>query len=165
MKDDMIKVMRMVDMALGKPKYTYPMYENAPRPEGAYAAVKYISEENPGIDTVKMSDETGTIVQTARGIRIITYDIMFSRDDVEAVIFDSSFTRPDIKDFMITEGLALLWKQPIDNKNISRETSWEVRTGIRVQFNIIRETSINISTINSANITDVGVNETYTVSL
>jgi len=163
-KTDVSIIMKMVDLAVGVPKYTYPMYENSKRPEGDYAAAKFISEGNPGVDSITYKDSSNGVIQFSEGIRIITYDIMFSRDDEKVILLDSSFTRPDIKEYMYTEGLFILQKAKINNKNITRETSWEVRTGLRLQFNILRKTEINVGQIDTAIINNKITNDNYTIT-
>jgi len=150
LKTDVSRIIKLVDLAIGTPRYTYPMYENSKRPEGDYAAVKFITEENPGIDRTWLSDSAEGVIQNTEGMRILTYDVMFSRDDEKVILLDSCFTRPDIKQYMDAQGVSVLQKEKISNQNITRETSWEVRTGIRLTFNILRSFSINVGQIDTA---------------
>lgn len=139
MMGDLIGMQRIIDKALGKPKYSYQMNRNAPQPKAAFAAVKLFSSTNIGYDKREyIEDDLGFFFRTT-GIRVLEFDVMFSHDsDNDADTFDSSFYRPDVLKVAQENGLALLGKRSLSNKDKVFETDWAVRTAIRVTANVIR---------------------------
>ena len=117
------------------------MFKNAPRPPvDAYAAVRLMGTYSPGYDQVdniydSVADE---FVFTTRGFRILSFDVLFSRDDVDVDFLNNSFYRPDVLDLMKKLGMVLISKGPIKVKTLTHESQWEVRTAIRLDFNVIR---------------------------
>lgn len=141
MDSDVQKVQKIIDQCVLKPRYSYPMFKNAPRPPvDAYAAVRLMGTYSPGYDQVdnvydSVADE---FVFTTRGFRILSFDVLFSRDDVDVDFLNNSFYRPDVLDLMKKLGMVLISKGPIKVKTLALESQWEVRTAIRLDFNVIR---------------------------
>jgi len=137
---DQIKAMQqLVDLALGKPKYTYQMNRNAPQPKGPFAAVRFVSSTNPGYDDIKyIENELGLFMKTA-GVRLMVFDILFSHEDDNIVLFDDAFYRPDIHALAHKLGISLMSKMRLTNKDIVLDTDWATREGVRVTTSITRE--------------------------
>lgn len=141
MDTDVQKVQKIIDQCVLKPRYSYPMFKNAPRPPvDAYAAVRLMGTYSPGYDEVlnKFDEVKDEFVFTTKGIRILSFDVLFSRDDVDVDFLNNSFYRPDVLDLMKKLGMVLISKGPILVKTLTLESQWEVRTAIRLDFNVIR---------------------------
>ncbi|QIS79319.1 tail completion [Pantoea phage vB_PagM_SSEM1] len=138
--DKEIQAMKeIVDVAVGIPLFTYEMQQNAPRPQGEYAAVKCYSSSNPGYDETRIVAINGEDMFRTRGIRILTFYILFSRDGQEYIDFDNSFYRPDVQAKMREHGFAALGKEALNLATVQLETNWEPRNGVKMQFNVLRE--------------------------
>lgn len=138
---DVQNVQKIIDQCVLKPKYSYPMFKNAPRPAvEAYAAVRPISTLSPGYDEYEndYDEATDEFVFRTKGIRILTFEVLFSRDDVDADFFNNSFYRQDVLDLMKKLGMVLINKFPLNVRTLALESQWEVRTGVRLDFNVIR---------------------------
>lgn len=130
----------IVDTCVGIPLFTYEMQINAPRPKGEYAAVKCLTSQNPGFDEQKIiTDTNGDQIFLTRGIRILTFQILFSRDGQEYIDFDNSFYRPDVQAKLREHGFAALGKEVLNLATTQFETNWEVRKAVKMQFNVLRE--------------------------
>lgn len=152
---DVQNVQKIVDQCLLKPRYTYPMFKNAPRPPvDAYAAVRPMGTFSPGYDEYQnvYDEETDEFVFTTKGFRILSFDVLFSRDDVDIDFFNNSFYRPDVLDLMKSLGMMLLNKGPLQVRTVSLESQWEVRTGVRLDFNVLRIQETRIPRIVEAEI-------------
>lgn len=148
MKEDLRVLQKVVDLALQKPRYTYQMDRNAPRPEGDYAAVRLENTHSPGIDTNRTIERDGRVIWQSKGVRILTFDILFSRDDLaEADVFNNCFQRPDIKELLGKAGYALMNKRQFSIKDRTFETDWEIRNGITVVMSVVRVHEIDITPI------------------
>ena len=127
-----------VDLAVGIPLFTYEMQKNAPRPSGEYAAIKCTSSVNPGCDESKIVVVDGVEMFQTKGVRILTFQIVFSREGDEYIKYDNSYFRPDVIAFMKQRGLCALAKQALNLASLTLETNWEFRQGIVAQFNVLR---------------------------
>lgn len=151
--DDDIQAMKdIVDVCVGIPRFSYEMQVNAPRPADNYAAIKCISSENPGFDETKIETRNGEEVFVTKGIRILTFYILFSRRGSEYVKFDNSFYRPDVLAILKKKGFATLDKKPLNLASLTLETNWEFREGIQIKFNVLREDVMNIGTMSNAHV-------------
>ena len=152
---DVQKVQKIIDQCVLKPRYSYPMFKNAPRPPvEAYAAVRPMGTYSPGYDEYSnnydpVADE---FVFTTRGFRILSFDVLFSRDDVDVDFLNNSFYRPDVLDLMKKLGMVLISKGPIKVKTLTHESQWEVRTAIRLDFNVVRKQETRVPRIVTATI-------------
>lgn len=152
---DVQRVQKIIDQCVLKPRYSYPMFKNAPRPPvDAYAAVRQMGTYSPGYDQVNndYDPKTDEFVFTTRGFRILSFDVLFSRDDVDVDFLNNSFFRPDVLALMKKLGMVLISKGPILVKTLTLESQWEVRTAIRLDFNVIRNQVTRIPRIAEANI-------------
>lgn len=152
---DVQKVQKIIDQCVLKPRYSYPMFKNAPRPPvDAYAAVRLMGTYSPGYDEVenKFDPTTDEFVFTTKGFRILSFDVLFSRDDVDVDFLNNSFFRPDVLDLMRQLKMVLISKGPILVKTLTLESQWEVRTAIRLDFNVIRNQTTRIPRIVKAHI-------------
>lgn len=151
-QEELQAMKEIVDVCVGIPLFTYLMQLNAPRPQGDYAAIKCISSLNPGYDETKIVTVNGEDMLRTRGIRILTFAILFSREGDEYIKFDNSFYRPDVQAKLKSVGFAALGKTTLDLASVKLETNWEVRQGIKMQFNIIRQDFSPIGTMSDANV-------------
>ena len=148
-----IQIMKeLVDLCVGIPLFTYEMQQNAERPSGEYAAIKCVSSLNPGFDESRIVEVNGVDVYRTRGIRVLTFAILFSREGDEFIKFDNSFYRPDVQAFMKQRKFAALGKTPLDLASMTFETNWEFRQGIKMQFNVIRESVSQIGVMSDARV-------------
>lgn len=141
-----------VDLAVGIPLFTYEMQKNAPRPSGEYAAIKCTSSVNPGCDESKIVDVNGVEMFQTKGVRILTFQIVFSREGDEYIKYDNSYFRPDVIAFMKQRGLCALAKQALNLASLTLETNWEFRQGIVAQFNVIRIDQTPIGIMDDASV-------------
>lgn len=142
----------IVDIAVGIPLFTYEMQQNAPRPQGEYAAVKCTSSFNPGYDECRIIDVNGEEMFRSRGVRILTFNILFSREGEEYIKYDNSYYRPDVIAAMKQRGFAALGKQALNLASVTLETNWEVRQGLIAQFNVLRESITPVGTMSNASV-------------
>lgn len=151
---EMQTMKEMVDMAVGIPQFTYAMMvPDAPRPAGEYAAVKCTESLNPcGADETSYVTVNGQDMFRSKGIRVLTFYVLFSREGDEYINFDNAFVRPDVIAFMKANGFAVMGKQPLSLATIQMETNWESRAGVKIQFNVLRETSSPIGTMSNASV-------------
>lgn len=149
-KKEVQAMKEIVDVAVGIPLFTYEMQQNAPRPQGEYAAVKCYSSSNPGYDETRIVSINGEDMFRTRGIRILTFYILFSRDGQEYIDFDNSFFRPDVQDKMREHGFAALGKEALNLATVQLETNWEPRNGVKMQFNVLREQISQIGSMANA---------------
>lgn len=153
MIDDLRIVQTIVDMAVGIPRFTYQMNRNAPRPNGEYAAVRLRRTHNPGYDKVEYLDNPfGGLTMRTKGVRVLEFDILFSRDDTEIDLFNNSFHRPDIHQYLNTKGYALMERTTLNIKDTKFETDWEVRTGVTIKLSTVRTTLTEVQDINTVEI-------------
>ena len=137
---EMQAMKEIVDVCVGIPLFTYEMQvADAPRPSGEYAAVKCLSSLNPGFDETRTVTIGGVEYFRTRGIRILTFAILFSRVGDEYMKFDNSFYRPDVLAKLSQVKFAAMGKTPLDLASLTLETNWEFRQGIKMQFNVLRE--------------------------
>lgn len=140
MKSDVIAVQKIVDSAVGIPKFAYPANNNAKRPTGEYATVKQILDRAIGFDeTTHYKDaQTGKLMQKVVGIRVVEYAVLFSRDDEEVIRFDQGLYTPSAQEAWKAFGHVVMWKERIDNKTTLLETNWETRAGLLLRCNVKR---------------------------
>lgn len=150
---DVMSVQKLVDTALDKPRYTYPMFKNAQRPANDYAGVRLLTTLNPGTDKAEVvANKDGTHSYKTTGIRVLVFEVMFSRGDEEADRFNNAFQRPDVLELMRKSGYALMSRRSLDVKTLALETEWEVRAAIEVVVNTIRTQTSTIEVIDGLEI-------------
>lgn len=150
---EMLAIKKIVDVAVGIPKFTYDAQINAPRPSGNYAVVKCLDSFNPAFDEIKVgTNELGQTTYTTVGVRVLTFDILFNRDGQEYIDFDNSFYRPDVQAECKKHKMFPLGKEPLRLASLTLETNWEVRKGIRIQFNVMRTQTSTVGTMSGADI-------------
>lgn len=138
-KQEIQAMKEIVDVCVGIPLFTYEMQVNAPRPDGVYAAIKCLSSTNPGFDEQRQTEKDGQLIFVTRGIRILKFQIMFSRDGQEYIDFDNSFYRQDVQAKLKEHGFAALGKEALDLATTQFETNWEIRKAVTMEFNVLRE--------------------------
>lgn len=152
-REEMQAIKDIVDICVGIPRFTYEMQINAARPEGEYAAVKCVSSLNPGFDETKIVvDKDGEEKFITTGIRILTFQILFSREGDEFIKFDNSFYRPDVQAFMKQVRFAALGKTTLNLASLTLETNWEVRQGVQMQFNVLRKDIASVGVMDNAHV-------------
>lgn len=148
-----VALQKIVDTAVGVEKYSYPMYQNAPRPPNEkFAAIRMLASRNPGYDNISYYEKDGKYIQRIEGIREIMFDVLFNRDNSDILKFDSAFFRQDVQDKCEEMGLELLRKKPTNLRTRSLETNWEIRTGITCIFSNIVVYEHEANDINEFNI-------------
>lgn len=140
----------IVDLSVGIPRYTYEMQQNAPRPDGEYCALKCTNSFNPGYDETRIVTIDGQDFFRSRGVRILTFAVMFTRQGQEFIDYDNSFFRPDVLAKLRQVGFAAMGKQSLNLASLTLETNWEVRHGIVVQYNVLREQTSPVDTMSDA---------------
>lgn len=140
MKSDVIAVQKIVDSAVGIPRFAYPANNNAKRPSGEYATVKQILDRAIGFDETTYYNDalTGKVMMKVVGIRIVEYAVLFSRDDEEVIKFDQGLYLPTAQAAWKAFGHVVMWKERIDNKTTLLETNWETRAGLLLRCNVKR---------------------------
>ena len=151
-KEEIQTMKELVDLCVGIPLFTYEMQKNAPRPSGEYAAIKCTSSVNPGCDESKIVVVDGVEMFQTKGVRILTFQIVFSREGDEYIKYDNSYFRPDVIAFMKQRGLCALAKQALNLASLTLETNWEFRQGIVAQFNILRIDQTPIGIMDDASV-------------
>lgn len=133
--DDTFKMMKLVDLAVDQPKYTYEMRRNQPKPKGSFAAVLLVDEQNPGRDKNEvLPNAAGNgFINRTTGVRIVVFQVMFTEGIPACSKFISGFMRPDVQDFMVAQDLAVLRHKKATNKTLTLETNWEIRESVFVE--------------------------------
>ena len=156
MESDVDLIKDLVDLAVGVDKYSYPMQKNAPRPAvDDYAGIKFVSNNKQSTDEytyVNNINKTDIDMNTI-GIRILLFDVLFCRDNIRAEMLQNCLYRPDIQEFMWKNKLGIMSITKLDNDSLTLETNWEVRTGFRLEINLLRTTTTTITTIDEAHLT------------
>ena len=152
MLSDLRIMQTMVDMAVGVPRFTYQMNRNAPRPAGHYAVIRLRKTSKPGYDKIQYIEGPFGLVQRSVGVRLLEFDLLFSRDDEEVDIFNNSFYRPDIREFLHSKGYALMSSAPLQIKDVKLETDWEIRTGVSITVSVVRTSDVDIGQIKAVEI-------------
>lgn len=156
MSNNVMALQKIVDKAVNIPNFTYPANVNAPRPSGQYATVKILEDRPMGTPEKKYLNDpaTGDLIFQTRWLRVVVFDVLFSRDDVEAIDFANSQYHPEVMDLMALYGLQLMHLQAVENRTVDLETNWEVRAGSRVFCNYISYKETKLSTIREVIIED-----------
>lgn len=149
---EMQAMKKIVDVCVGIENFTYAMQKNAPRPVGEYAAIKCTSSLNPGFDESRMEVRAGKNCYVTRGVRVLTFQIIFSRDGSDFIKFDNSFFRPDVQQVLKKFKFAAMGKTTLDLASLTLETNWEARHAVKMQFNVLREDVMELGTMSDARI-------------
>ena len=155
MQSDVDLIKDLVDLAVGIDRYSYPMMKNAPRPPvDDYAGVKFVSNHKQSTDEYTYSNNVNQhdIDMNTLGMRVVIFDILFCRDDVQAESLQNCLYRPDIQEFMWKNKMGIMSITKLDNDSLTLETNWEVRTGFRLEINLLRSTMTTITTIEEVQI-------------
>jgi hypothetical protein len=143
-----VALQKIVDVAVGIDKYSFPMYQNAPRPNAeTFAAIRLEESFSPGYDERKYSkNNLDEEVLTVTGIRLLMFDILFNRDDELVLKFDNAFFEEEVQAKCEEVGMELMHKYPTDLRNANLETDWEIRTGITVEMSVLTTQVTNMTT-------------------
>lgn len=132
--NDVLRMQKLVDTVLGMPLYTYPMLKNQPKPPGAFAAVKKLGELNPGRDAqLTRHNPDGSYTLITEGVRILTFQVLFTEGDDLVSRFISGFRRQDVYDKMVELELSILRHKPVTNSSLTMETNWEIRDSVLLE--------------------------------
>lgn len=151
--DDTLKAMRLVDLALDRPKYTYEMRVNAPKPPGDFAAVLLVDERNPGRDKNEVIKTPDGFINRTTGVRILTFQVLFTEGIPMSSKFIAGFMRPDVQDYMVSNDLAVLKHKKLENKTLTLETNWEIRESVYIECLVRRTFESGISIIETVEAT------------
>ncbi|NQZ74589.1 MAG: hypothetical protein HRT61_00495 [Ekhidna sp.] len=146
---------KIVDIAVGIPRYSYPMYQNAPRPtENPFAAIRIMGSRSPCYDELTTYEKDGELIQRTEGNREIMVDVLFNRAGgySDIIKFDNSFFRPDVEAICDEVGMHLLRKKATNLRNKSLETNWEIRTGITCIMSVLQVDEVVIGYVDEFNI-------------
>ena len=168
MQTDVDLIKDLVDLAVGVDNYSYPMQKNAPRPPtDNYAGIKFLSNDKQCTDEYSYDNNVNQrdIDMNTVGMRILKFDVLFCRDDVRAEMLQNCLYRPDIQEFMWKNKLGIMSITKLDNDSLTLETNWEVRTGFRLEINLLRRTTTTITTIEEANITGIHFEDDFLLDL
>ena len=145
---DTIRAMKLVDLALGKPKFSYEMKRNQPKPKvDSFAAVLLLDERNPGRDRNEVIETPTGFINRTSGVRLVVFQILFTEGIQDVSRFVSSFMRPDVQDFMVENDLAVLKHEKVTNKTLTLETNWEVRESVLIECLVRRSFDSEIGII------------------
>lgn len=128
-----IAMQRIVDTAMGVPKYSYPMYQNSARPPVAkFAAIRILGVRSVGYADIKKVVRGDKLFQRTENILEVNIDVLFNRGNSagDVMQFDNCFYRPDVQAKCTEVGMEFLRKQPTKLRNRALETNWEIRTGL-----------------------------------
>ena len=132
--DNIIKMMKLVDLAVGQPKYAFEMQRNSPKPkQQKFAGVQMLDEVNPGRDKVEVVEVDDEFYERTTGVRLVTFQVLFTEGPVMCSRFTSSFRTAAVLDYMRQSGLCVLRHKRIDNKSLTLETNWEIRESVVVE--------------------------------
>lgn len=138
--NDVLHMQKLVDRGVLIPKFSYPMERNFPRPTApAFASVRQLEEINPGQDKVEVYQNGNKMFTKVTGVRYVIFEVLFTEGSVRAGQFVSSFRRQDMLDLMRHNKMAILTATPIRNENLTMETNWELRDGLKVVTLVNRE--------------------------
>ena len=148
-------VQKLVDIAMRIPRYTYPMFENAARPDvEEFASVRAIHERNPGFDERKtIEGATGEVTVRISSARVVILEILFTRGTSAVTEFISSFYRQEVLDHMKATNLTVLQHKPIENETLTLESNWEIRHGVYLECMSIQTYEYTEATVGSVGIT------------
>lgn len=154
---DILALQTIVDTAVGKPKFTYPMDVNAPRPSGEYAAILKEKSCRIGYPEITIEEKTDgegnkSLWEVTRAYRELHYNVLFSRDHDEVMLLDECPTRSDIRDLVFNLGYAIVDVYKIDNDDMTFETNWEERSACRVVLSTIRKRERRIDIVNTVEV-------------
>lgn len=152
---DVLVIQKLVDAALKKPRYTYPMNVNADKPALPFASVKKIKEHNPGIDRARMEEVEGGFLHHTEGVREITFEILFTEGLEEQAKFISAFKQPEVVDYMYNANVGILRHEPVTNETLKLETNWEIRDGVRLVCLFHRQYTSDIVPIEEVEVSGV----------
>jgi len=136
MKRYLLDFCKIVDQAVCRQKYTFPMMQNAPRPEGDYASAKLLKIVPLGVDYEDVVKSGVTVKRVVRGMRELVFYVLFSRTEDEYMLFHSAFDRQDVKDACNKYGLGFQSIEVAELESTTLETDWESRRGFKVTFNV-----------------------------
>ena len=151
MISDVLAIQKIVDEAVGVERFAYPAQKNATRPKGDYAVVTKGDEVAPGFDkTDYYINSTGEVIMRVVGLRVVDFEIMFSRDDEELLRFDQGLYSPRLLSVFSKYNFVVMKKQRITNETKTLETNWEVRAGVKLVCNVLRKYEESLGVIETA---------------
>lgn len=133
--DDVQLMQQLVDLALGKDGYTYPMLANMPKPTPPFVSVRKVSEESPGYDSTSRDEnlQTQEITVETQSVRLLDFELLFTEGHVDSLRLISTFSDDRVLQFMEVNGFAILSHEDVYNNTLALQTNWEVRNGLYIQ--------------------------------
>lgn len=165
-QSEILAMKRLVDLGVGIRRFTYEaQMQDAPRPTGEYAMVKCRSSLNPGYDETDLLEVNGVMTYRTKGVRILTFDIVFSRVGDEYIKFDNCFGRPDVRSFTEKNRIAVLDKKALELASVVLETNWEFRQALRMSVNVLRIDDAPVGIMDNANVGGIFVDGETTIKV
>ena len=131
--DDVLFMQKLVDEAMGVPKYTYPMNRNAPKPKDKeFAAVLLVEEIAIGQPTAKTVEREGILYQQMYTPTNLKFKVLFTNGEQAPSKFVSSFRRQKMLDLFKKNRMSILDFKKAVNDDVSLETNWEIRDYVMV---------------------------------
>lgn len=131
--NDVLFMQKLVDEAMGVPKYTYPMNRNAPKPKDKeFAAVLLVEEITIGQPTGKTVEREGILYQQMYTPTNLKFKVLFTNGEQAPSKFVSSFRRQKMLDLFKKNRMSILDFKKAVNDDVSLETNWEIRDYVMV---------------------------------
>ena len=131
--NDVLFMQKLVDEAMGVPRYTYPMNRKAPKPKDKeFAAVLLVEENAIGQPTVKTVEREGILYQQMYTPTNLKFKVLFTNGEQAPSKFVSSFRRQKMLDLFKKNRMSILDFKKAVNDDVSLETNWEIRDYVMV---------------------------------
>lgn len=133
LNEDVLFMQKLVDEAMGIPKYSYPMNRNAPKPKDKeFAAVLLVEEDAIGQPTDRVVERDGVVYQQMYTPTNLKFKVLFTNGKQAPSKFISSFRRQKMLDMVKQNKMSILDFKKSVNDDVSLETNWEVRDFVMV---------------------------------
>lgn len=133
LNNDVLFMQKLVDEAMGVPKYAYPMNKNAPKPKDKeFAAVLLVEENAIGQPTDKIVEREGVIYHQMYTPTNLKFKVLFTNGKQAPSRFISSFRRQKMLDLFKENRMSILDFKKAVNDDVSLETNWEIRDYVMV---------------------------------
>ena len=131
--DDVLFMQKLVDLAVGVPKYTYQMNRNNPKPKDTeFAAVLLVEEKAIGQPTDKIVERDGKYYQQMYTPTTLKFKILFTNGEQAPSKLISSFRRQKMLELFKANRMSILDFNKAINDDASLETNWEIRDYVMV---------------------------------
>lgn len=146
-----------VDLLLEQPGYTIrSKQKGAPRPQGAYAAVDFVTSESLGWEQriFEDNDSDPDLTEYISGLRNITMSINFYRQDAmdNARKVRTALVRESIQSLFSQAGVGLVSRSEVRELDEPRDSGWEQRSEFDLVLNTVGTDSDVVRSILTADI-------------